>query len=151
LNALRILPPPAWALIVLAALYYASALPGLRDLPLWQSKPLGDIVMAIGIAVPVIAILHFRLAGTQVMPTSKRNNRLVTTGFYALTRNPMYAGVTLFALGAAIWVGRPLMYFAPIIVFAIANWVFIPFEEEKMRRQYGAEFDEYARRVRRWI
>jgi protein-S-isoprenylcysteine O-methyltransferase Ste14 len=27
----------------------------------------------------------------------------------------------------------------------------IPFEEEKMRRQFGASFDAYASKVRRWI
>lgn len=40
---------------------------------------------------------------------------------------------------------------APIAVFATANWVHIPFEEAKMRSQFGAAYENYARRVRRWV
>jgi protein-S-isoprenylcysteine O-methyltransferase Ste14 len=43
------------------------------------------------------------------------------------------------------------MFIAPIAVFATANWVHIPFEEDKMRRQFGATYDGYVRRVRRWV
>ena len=103
------------------------------------------------IGAPVIAVAHFRAVGTQVMPTSERNDRLVTTGLYAFTRNPMYLGLVIAALGVALWFGRPLMYLAPILVFLIANFVFAPYEEAKMRRQFGEAFDAYAARVRRWL
>jgi protein-S-isoprenylcysteine O-methyltransferase Ste14 len=43
------------------------------------------------------------------------------------------------------------MFLAPLLVLAIANWVFIPYEEAKMRRQFGEAFDAYCRRVRRWV
>ena len=36
------------------------------------------------------------------------------------------------------------MFLAPVLVFMIANWVFIPFEEAKMRRQFGDAFDAYC-------
>jgi protein-S-isoprenylcysteine O-methyltransferase Ste14 len=54
-------------------------------------------------------------------------------------------------LGLAFWVGAWPMFLAPIAVFATTNWVHIPFEEAKMRRQFGAEYDAYVSRVRRWI
>jgi protein-S-isoprenylcysteine O-methyltransferase Ste14 len=63
----------------------------------------------------------------------------------------MYLGLIVFCFGAALWVGRPLMFLAPLLVFVIENWVFIPYEEAKMRRQFGDAFDAYTRRVRRWI
>ena len=43
------------------------------------------------------------------------------------------------------------LFLAPLAVFATTNWVHIPFEEASMRRQFGAEFDAYVSRVRRWI
>ena len=43
------------------------------------------------------------------------------------------------------------MFLAPVMTFATANWVHIPFEEEKMRRQFADAFDAYARKVRRWL
>jgi len=43
------------------------------------------------------------------------------------------------------------MLLAPVAVFLTANFVHIPFEEAKMRRQFGEAFDAYARRERRWV
>jgi protein-S-isoprenylcysteine O-methyltransferase Ste14 len=151
LNALRILPPPLWALLLLTALYYLSDLPVLQDLPEWREKRVGMIIMALGLVPPMASIGQFLMVGTQVQPTSKINNKLVTTGFFAVTRNPMYLGLTIFCIGAALWFGRPLMFAAAPLVFAIADNVFIPYEEAKMRRQFGDAYDAYCRRVRRWI
>jgi protein-S-isoprenylcysteine O-methyltransferase Ste14 len=39
----------------------------------------------------------------------------------------------------------------PIAVFATTNWAHIPFEEAKMRRQFGAAYDNYVAQVRRWV
>src|SRR5215468_3043106 len=50
-----------------------------------------------------------------------------------------------------IWVGAWPMFGAPVALFATANWVHIPFEEAKMRCQFGAVYDNYVARVRRWI
>ena len=83
--------------------------------------------------------------------SSVQTCKLVTNGVYAFTRNPMYLAMTLVSLGVAVWVGQPLMYLAPLLMFAVANWAFIPFEEAKMRRQFGETFDAYCKRVRRWI
>ncbi len=63
----------------------------------------------------------------------------------------MYLGMVILAWGTAIWCGRFLMFLAPVLVFLVANFVFIPFEEAKMRRQFGEQFDAYTKRVRRWI
>jgi protein-S-isoprenylcysteine O-methyltransferase Ste14 len=43
------------------------------------------------------------------------------------------------------------MFAAPVALFATANWVHIPFEEAKMRRQFGAAYDDYVASVRCWI
>lgn len=151
MSALRLLPPPLWALLLLTSLYYLSELPALQGMPEWRHKPLGMVLIVLGLIPPMVSIGQFFAVGTQVHPTSKTNNKLVTTGFFAFTRNPMYLGLIVFSLGAAIWFGRPLMYLAPPLVFMITNWAFIPFEEAKMRRQFGDAFDAYTRRVRRWL
>jgi protein-S-isoprenylcysteine O-methyltransferase Ste14 len=63
----------------------------------------------------------------------------------------MYLGLVLVTLGIAIWVGAWPMFIVPVAVFATVNGVHIPYEEAKMRRQFGAAFDEYMGRVRRWL
>ena len=148
---MKVLPPPIWAILALIASYFVSGLAIFVNLPSWQSQPLGALIFVLGMIGPVIAITQFRRAGTEVSPTSQTNAKLVTSGIYGFTRNPMYLGLTFASFGIAIFFGRPLMFLTPLFVFVIANWIFIPFEEEKMRRQFGAEFDAYTQRVRRWI
>jgi protein-S-isoprenylcysteine O-methyltransferase Ste14 len=79
------------------------------------------------------------------------NRKLVTAGPFKFSRNPIYLGLVIVTLGIAFWVGTWLMFLVPVATFATLNWVHIPFEEAKMRNQFGEAFDAYAREVRRWI
>ena len=145
------IPPPIWTVLFMAATYFLSDLPMFSAWPLWQKPVAGAVIALIALALAFAAAMQFRRVGTQIRPTSEKNDKLVIDGVFGLTRNPMYSGMTLIALGAALWVGRPLMFAAPVLVFVVANFFFIPFEEAKMRRQFGDQFDAYTKRVRRWI
>jgi protein-S-isoprenylcysteine O-methyltransferase Ste14 len=145
------LPPPIWALIDVLVTLVISWQLGWPELPGLPLPKLGIVLAIVPWALPVWAIVMFRRAGTEINPVSPTNRALVIEGPYQFTRNPMYLGLVLVTLGIAIWVGAWPMFLAPIAVFATANWVHIPFEEAKMRRQFGAAFDAYTARVRRWI
>ena len=121
----------------------------------WHEAPsartLGDLVGR-GFVDPT-CLGHCALPprGHRGRATSPTNRKLITSGPYQFTRNPMYLGLVILTLGIAIWVGAWPMFGAPIALFATANWVHIPFEEAKMRRQFGPAYDNYVARVRRWI
>jgi protein-S-isoprenylcysteine O-methyltransferase Ste14 len=72
---------------------------------------------------------------------------LTVTGPYARTRNPLYFGSSLLALGAAItmnsWIAAALLllYFALVYSFVMHR------EERELRAKHGAAFDSYAARV----
>ena len=145
------LPPPIWALayiLIAAGASYLAGWPRVPGLPLvW----LAVVLIVLGITLAAAAAILFRREGTELNPTSTANRKLVTSGPFRLTRNPMYLALVIVALGVTFWVGAWPMFLAPIALFATANWVHIPFEEQKMRRQFGEAFDAYAREVRRWI
>ena len=107
--------------------------------------------MAVAFIAPVWAFVLFRREGTEIDPSSPTNRKLITSGPFQFTRNPMYLGLVILTLGVALWVGAWPMFIAPVAIFATANWVHIPFEEAKMRRQFGATYDGYVERVRRWV
>ena len=88
--------------------------------------------------------------GTTVVP-HRPVSRLVTTGPFQLTRNPMYTGHVVVLLGAALRTGSwwPLLV-APLCVRATARLVILP-EEEYLTRQFGDDYQRYRARVRRWI
>ena len=145
------LPPPVWALLYLllaAALSYFAGAPRVPGLPV---VPLAIVLVVLGVALSVSSVVLFRREGTELNPTSTTNRKLVTSGPFGFTRNPMYLGLVIVTLGIAVWVAAWPMFLAPLATFATANWVHIPFEEAKMRRQFGAAYDDYVRRVRRWV
>src|SRR6476620_11257175 len=119
------LPPPFWALaytLIAVGASYLMGWPRVTGLPLvW----LGVVLVVLGIGLSVPAAMLFRREGT-------------------------YLGLVIVTLGIALWVGAWPMFLAPIAIFATANWVHIPFEEAKMRRQFGAAYDDYVAQVRRW-
>jgi protein-S-isoprenylcysteine O-methyltransferase Ste14 len=145
------LPPPVWVLIFILAAGAISALMPWRAMMNLRLVPLGAILVVLGLVMPVWAFTLFQREGTEVNPVSKANRALVTSGPFALTRNPMYLGLVIVSLGIAFWVGALPMFAVPILTFAVANWVHIPFEEAKMRRQFGAAFDAYTAKVPRWV
>ena len=145
------LPPPGWALIYVllaAAVSFAAGWPRVPGLPI---VVVGMVLVTAGVVLAVSSALLFRSEGTELNPTSSTNAKLVTSGPFRYTRNPMYLSLVVVTSGIAVWVGAWPMFLAPVALFATANWVHIPFEEAKMRRQFGGAFDEYVRSVRRWI
>ncbi len=145
------IPPPIWMLAYVLAAAAVSGWLGWPRLPGPSLTPLGIALVALGAIPPVWAITLFRREGTEVSPTSPANAKLVTRGPYRFTRNPMYLGLVVASLGIALWVGSWPMLLGPAALFATASLVHIPFEEAKMRRQFGAAYDDYLRRVRRWV
>jgi len=76
---------------------------------------------------------------------------MVAEGTYKFTRNPMYLGVTIALLGAAIFFGNALSFLSPLIFFLIMNYYFVPREEKLMENIFGKKYLEYKKQVRRWL
>lgn len=145
------LPPPVWAFLYLIAVGAASWVHPWRRLVDLRVVWLGVALMVVGLALSLWAASLFRIEGTEINPTSERNKSLVIRGPYRFTRNPMYLGLVVLTVGVGFAVGSLPMFAVPVLLFATANWVHIPFEEAKMSRQFGEAFGAYTSQVRRWI
>ena len=77
-------------------------------------------------------------------------SRLVHGGIYALTRNPMYVGNCLIALGVTMVVGSPAVYLVVLPFFLFVYHALVAAEEAYLRRTFGAEYEAYCARVPRW-
>ena len=77
-------------------------------------------------------------------------SRLVHGGIYALTRNPMYVGNCLIALGVTMVVGSPAVYLVVLPFFLFVYHALVAAEEAYLRRAFGAEYAAYCARVPRW-
>ena len=76
---------------------------------------------------------------------------LVITALHRYVRNPMYIGVLLVLLGeAALFRAVVMIGFAA--AFCVTVHLFVVFyEEPTLRRQFGSSYDQYSKRVPRWI
>jgi protein-S-isoprenylcysteine O-methyltransferase Ste14 len=106
------------------------------------------VVMAALLLVPAPAL--FLRNRTTIIPHADAR-RLVTSGPYRLTRNPMYLALTIAYVGVAL--AMNLLWPLPFLILPL--WVLdrkiIPFEEANLARIFGAEYRAYRARVRRWI
>lgn len=110
----------------------------------------GALLLLVWVALTVTAFTRFLRARTTILPF-RPSSALVTDGPYRLTRNPMYVSmVALYAGGAlllnALW---PLL-FLPAVVLVVDRAV-IQREEHYLAHAFGAEYEAYRARVRRWL
>ena len=108
------------------------------------------IVLLLGGLVGAPAIKAFRRADTSPKPWVP-STALVTSGPYRFTRNPMYLGFTLMYLGVSVWANTlwPFL-FLPLVLVAMHFGVILR-EEAYMASTFGAAYEEYRTRVRRWL
>ena len=102
------LPPPIWTLIYIILSATVSWLLDWPTPPGLPAPPLGIALVAVAFIAPVWAFVLFRREDTEIDPTSPANRRLVTSGPYQFTRNPMYLGLVILALGVALSAARPI-------------------------------------------
>ena len=143
--------PPFWTAVFLAIAWGVSLTADWRKWVDPRVVGLGIALVIMGVALALWAFGLFRREDTELQPTSVTNRKLVVSGPYRLTRNPMYLGLVLVSLGIAFWVGSLPFFAVPLLVFVTTNFVHIPFEEAKMRRQFGTSYDNYTRSVGRWM
>ena len=143
--------PPLWGLGFLLAAAVANALYPWRTLFDLTSIPLAVLCVAGGVAIAFWARSLFLKHGATLIPDDPVNKALVEVGPYRWSRNPMYLSLVLIAIGMALFIGTLPFFVVPLAQFALVNFLFVPFEEEKMLRQFGETYAHYMRRVRRWI
>lgn len=78
-------------------------------------------------------------------------SHLVQGGVYALTRNPMYLGNGLIAIGITMVAGAPVIYLVVLPFFLFVYHAIIVAEETYLRRAFGAEYARYCATVNRLL
>ena len=103
-----------------------------------------------GGAIALWCILTFAVAGRGTPAPFDPPRRLVVRGPYAVVRNPMYLGAALALGGASLFYqSLPLLGYAAAFVLVTHAFVVL-YEEPTLRRTFGADYEAYCRRVRRW-
>jgi protein-S-isoprenylcysteine O-methyltransferase Ste14 len=110
----------------------------------------GSLLSIIGFLTRLWATFYFYKKQLKVISLSPQRV-LITSGPYRFSRNPLYLGGNVFVfLGAALLFGSPAAVFITIIHLPLVD-LFIRREERQLERDFGEEWLQYRKRVRRWL
>lgn len=92
----------------------------------------------------------FARRGTGLLP-GQPTEAMIEQGPYRLSRNPLYVGMLALYLGLALL--APSLWALVLFPAAVllVTWGAVLPEERFLHERFGAPYDDYARRVRRWL
>jgi protein-S-isoprenylcysteine O-methyltransferase Ste14 len=112
---------------------------------------LGIIFFSAGLFILLSCIIRFALVGHGTLSPIDPTKKLVTSGFYRYTRNPMYLGVLIILIGETMFFKSYHLIIYMAIITLIFNLFIMAVEEPRLRRDFGEEFRHYCNKVRRWL
>jgi protein-S-isoprenylcysteine O-methyltransferase Ste14 len=144
-------PPPLALVVAVAAMWVAHR---------WWHWPVpvaprprrdgGVALVVAGAALAIWAVQALRAARTHPEPW-KPTATIVAAGPFAWSRNPIYLAFLVCAAGAAWWIGTWWGVPAVGALFAFYDRAQVAREERYLVARFGAEYEHYRARVRRWI
>lgn len=143
--------PPIWLLGFLAV---AWRLGQSRPLELsfggdWIGLP-GGLCVGAGVVLMLLAVTEMRKQRTTVIP-HQEPDRLVQSGIFRRSRNPIYLGDALILAGLILYWDAPVaLPLVPVFVWIIERRFILP-EETRLRRKFKQDFFRYCEKTRRWL
>ena len=143
--------PPVW-LAGFAAIAYLQA--NYADFGLSLAHPLtmlaGGLLVGAGIVLVLLAAMEFRKHKTTIIPHQEAS-ALIQSGVFSRSRNPIYLADVLILAGLALrWDAVLSLALVPVLFWVLETRFIIP-EENRLRRQFRADFARYAQKTRRWL
>jgi protein-S-isoprenylcysteine O-methyltransferase Ste14 len=145
----RLWPPVAIGAPLLVGWLVTIVLGDPVDLGGWR-VPLGWALVLFFVGWNGWSLWLFRKHRTGLLP-GQTTHALIEEGPFRVSRNPLYVGLLALYLGLALLAPT----FWGIVLFPAAAvlllWGAIYPEERFLHQRFGAPYDDYGRRVRRWL
>ena len=143
-------PPP---LMVLSVLLLAYALNYLIPFRIAHSSVLvfaGFTLIGISLLIIGITSWSFRRVKTHIEPW-KPTTTIITTGCFALSRNPIYLALCVACIGIGMILHSWWVVFSVIPAAMLLYYFVILREEAYLEKKFGEAYVQYKKRVRRWL
>ncbi|MGH7497443.1 MAG: methyltransferase family protein [Gemmatimonadales bacterium] len=125
-----------------------AGVPPIKGLGGWQIA--GMVVAAAGGALALWCAFTFAVVGHGTPALFDPPRRLVVRGPYHVLRNPMYLGAAIALTGAALFYESMAMAAYAAVFLLLVHALVVGYEEPTLRSKFGAEYEAYCGRVRRW-
>lgn len=115
-------------------------------------KSASCLVFLVGLVIALVAVLKFRKEDTTVDPRDPtKSERLVVTGVYRYTRNPMYLSFLLFLVSYGLFLGNLVNLISLLLFILYMNLYQIKPEEKILLAKFQSSYRVYMQTVRRWL
>ena len=144
------IPPPLLVLILVVFNYFSSKKIDLIHLP--NQDFISILILLIGMLILINPIFKFIKSKTTIDPIKfKKVNKLITSGIYKYSRNPMYLGLLMIVISTSIFYLNIFSIITPILFVCWINRFQIKREEIFLTQKFGKEYLLYKTKTRRWI
>jgi len=144
------IPPPILVLILVVSSFLLSKKIDVIHIP--HQTLVSILILLIGILILIIPVTKFIKYKTTIDPIEfKKVNKLVTSGIYKYSRNPMYLGLLLIVISSSILYLNIYSVSTPIFFYYWINRFQIQREEIFLTEKFGKEYLSYKTKTRRWI
>tara|TARA_B100001079_G_scaffold263050_1_gene265820 strand:- start:540 stop:983 length:444 start_codon:yes stop_codon:yes gene_type:complete len=144
------IPPPLLVLILIISNYFSSKKIDLIFLP--NQNLISLIILLIVVVILINTILKFIKFKTTIDPIKfKKVNKLITSGIYKYSRNPMYLCLLMVVISSSIFFLNVFSITTPFIFYYWINRFQIKREENFLTKKFGKEYLLYKTKTRRWI
>jgi|TARA_B100000214_G_scaffold223541_1_gene162660 Putative protein-S-isoprenylcysteine methyltransferase len=144
------IPPPLLVLVLVISNYFSSKKIDLILIP--NQKLISFIILLIGVLILITPIFKFIKSKTTIDPIKfKKVNKLITSGIYKYSRNPMYLGLLMIVTSTSIFYLNIFSIITPIIFYCWINRFQIKREEIFLTEKFGNDYILYKTKTRRWI
>ena len=144
------IPPPILVLILITSNYFSQNRLEIIYLPYKYSTSV--LILLVGSLILINPVFKFIKSKTTVNPVKfKKVNKLVTSGIYRYSRNPMYLGMIIIIISTSIFYLNYYSIVTPFIFYFWINRFQIKREEIFLKEKFGKEYLSYMSKTRRWI
>ena len=119
--------------------------------PLYSWQFLSILVFIFGVYLMLDCIFRFAIKGRGTLSPADPTKKLVISGWYRYSRNPMYVGVMMILLGESMFFKSTSLWIYSFMVMTAFTLFTMFVEEPRLRRDFGEEYADYCKKVRRWL
>src|SRR3989344_6758677 len=142
---IKLMPPMIFYGFILLAIISNLFLP-IKKIIVYPYNYLGIVLILVGLLIDMWAWMLFRRRKT-TLNSFKRPLKLVNSGLFKISRNPMYLGMDLILWGTSILLGSLITFIFPIIFIILIEKLFISLEEKNLEKRFGKKYLDYKKKI----
>ncbi|MBC7283997.1 isoprenylcysteine carboxylmethyltransferase family protein [Hoeflea sp.] len=114
------------------------------------ARMIGGALVCVALAIDLWAVRTLHEARTTILP-NRASSHLVTHGPFGYSRNPIYVANMVLMVGMGCFSLNGWFMLLAVVMGILTHYLAVRREENHLIARFGYQFENYCRKVRRWI